>query len=463
VVQQVAQLHSLVDLLKKNLYFAEGLSLKELTRSVHTKMLQDYSSEEVEKFIVSCLSSTKCFYSSHDYLWYMDKKGLSENDEFYNKLFKEQMALRFSDVKNKGNKSSKASKGKRKKNNNKVIQLSMNLVCDGRFVQHEGGKWGLTEWEVDPNQYRLRHLVIKVLANNPEGLNLKEIVEKVGIWRETSSHVIKELLRKYHYFLLEGEIWSYNAKLRSMHDQMIEKHIASLRRQKLVFFQEKASLVRSLERKNMVLKELQFAKEQTAAALAEQTRLVEDYDHIVQRFAEKDLLLSLRKRELIKCKQEKQKMESKANCILRECRKWVDKCKNLEQENDWLIREAKVYKDEKEKIAINEEQLRKKIAELKDKHASEKADLIRENINLKHQLEKHVSRAKKQEKDLKTEISRLGADLRTALQESEERRYLLEMAENQLNQLRKELRQIKKSMTNPLVKLSLKVANIFAR
>ena len=177
----MAQLHSLVDLLKKNLYFAEGLSLKELTRSVHKKMLQDYSSEEVEKFIVSCLSSTRCFYSPDNYLWYMDNNGLLENDQFYNKLFKEQMALRFPDIKNKDHKTSKE---KKKNSKNKIIQLAVNFVSDGRFVQHDGGKWGLTEWEVESERYRLRHLVIKVLVNNPQGLVLKEIVEKVGVWRE---------------------------------------------------------------------------------------------------------------------------------------------------------------------------------------------------------------------------------------------------------------------------------------
>ncbi len=454
MVLEVAQLHSLIDLLKKNLYFAEGLSVKELASIVHKKMLQDHSTDDVRKYILSCLSGTRCFYSPDKYLWYMNKRGLLENDEFYNKLFKEKKPLKYSE----NNKN-----GKTKRKNKKVIKLNLNLSSDERFVQHDGGKWGLTEWEIDNTQFRMRYHVIKVLAENPEGLKVEKIVEKLRKYKTGDYHPVKDLLNKYPYFFEENNIWSYNSKLRSIYEQMIEKHIASLRRQKLNFFQQKSKMHKKIKSKEVIIKEIQIAREQVASALQEKSMLVEDYDHVVQRFAEKDLLLVLRKKELIKCRKEKQKLENKANCILKECRKWVNESRNLEQENEYIMQEAKHYKEDRDRLTKIEDKLKTELAAAKDKFASDKADLIRENINLKHRLDKQLSRSREEEKKLRTEITRMGLDLKNVLQENQEQNYSLKNSEEENDKLRKEVRRLKSNLKNPLVKLSLKIAGVFAR
>jgi hypothetical protein len=417
-------------------------------------MLQDYTKDEVKKYISSCLSGTRCFYSPDDYLWYMNKRGFPENDEFYNKLFKENKPLKYTE--NKVN-------VKNKRRSKKVIKLSLNLSQDERFVQLDGGKWGLTEWEEENTQYRLRHNVIKILAENPKGLKIEEIIKKTTNNNMGNHYPVKDILKKYPYFIEENSIWYYDFKLRSMYEQMIEKHIASLRRQKLNFFQQKSRMYKRIRSKETAIKELGTAREQIASALQEKSMLVEDYDHVVQRFAEKDLLLVLRKKELIRCKKEKQELENKANCILKECRKWVQQTRNLEQENEYIMQEAKHYKEENNRLTQSENKLRTELAAAKDKSASDKAELIRENINLKHRMDKQLSRAREEEKNLRTEISRLGMDLKNLLQENQENNYSLKNTQEENDKLRKEVRKLKINLQNPLVKISIKIAGIFAK
>ncbi len=449
----MTKLHSLVDLLKKNLYFAEGLTVVELTRFIQSKMLQDYTFQQALSFVNSCLHQCACFNSQDGYVWYMDKQGLRENDQFFDMLFKQQRALKFP-TKNGYKKGRK---------NTKVVALPTNLNSDGRFIQLEGGNWGLTEWEVDPSEYRLRHVVIKVLSKNIEGLTYSEVQDKVEIWKKAYPNAVRDLLHKYPYFIKEKDKWRYSSEARYAFEKTLERYLRTLNKQQLKNLEQKNKLYEKLLDKDTQLREISLAKQQVAASLAEKNRNMEDYDHLIQRFAEKDLLLSLRKRELYRVKEEKYKLERKAASILYQCRLWVDRAKKAEQEKEILYKQLQEVKCQLSTLEEKERQNRYKLAQIKDKLATEKAELTRENVNLKHQLEKILVKSKREEKELKNDIGKLNAELRRIMQESEERRYSMEMMEAEFKELRKENRLLKAKVKHPLVRFSLKVASIFSR
>ncbi|WP_028309598.1 hypothetical protein [Desulfitibacter alkalitolerans] len=449
----MTKLHSLVDLLKKNLYFAEGLTVIELTRYIQQKMLQDYTFQQAQSFVNSCLHQCACFNSSDGYIWYMDKQGLRENDQFFNMLFKHQRPLKFSST-------NTVKKGRK---NTKIVSHPTNLNSDGRFIQLEGGNWGLTDWEVDVNDYRLRHVIIKVLYKNTNGLTYDEIQDKVEIWKKACPYAVRDLLHKYPYFRKQDDKWLYFTEARSAYEKTLEKYLKTLHRQQLKHLSQKHKLSERIKTQELQFREIYTAKKQIAASLAEKNQNMEDYDHLIQRFAEKDLLLSLRKRELYRVKEEKQKAEKKADSILYQCRLWMNKAKLREQENENLTQDIIKLKGELAELTERERQQRYIFAQQKDKSATEKAEVIRENVNLKHQLEKIMTKSKKEEKELKNEIGRLTAELRRIIQENEERRYSMEMLELEFHDLRKENRILKASTKHPLVRFSLKIAAFFGR
>lgn len=451
----MTKLHSLVDLLKKNLYFTEGLTVVELTRYIQCKMLQDYTFGQAQSFVSSCLHQCACFYSSDGYIWYMDRTGLRENDQFFNMLFNNhQKQLKLPSISN-------AKKGR--KNINKVVNHPTNLNSDGRFVQLEGGNWGLTEWKVDTNDYRLRHVIIKVLYKKVEGLTYSDIQDKVEICKKTSPHAVRDLLHKYPYFRKQDDKWLYSIEARSAYEKTLEKYLKTLHRQQINHLSQKHKLAEKIKMRELQFKEVYTARKQVAASLAEKRQNIEEYDHLIQRFAEKDLLLSLRKRELYKIKEEKYKAERKIDAILKQCKLWVNKTKLKEEENENLTQETNILKNEIAKLTERERQLNYKLIQQKDKSAVEKAETIRENVNLKHHFKKLLASSEKEEKELKSEIGKLTTELRRAVQESEERRYSMEMLEAEFQDIRKENRMLKANIKHPLVRFSLRIAAFFGR
>ncbi len=449
----MAKLNSLVDLLKINLYFTEGLTISELTRSIQNKMLQDYTFLQAQKSVVSCLHQCGCFYSPQGYIWFMDKQGMRENDQFFNMLFKHQRALKFTTT----------AKIKHSQKNNKIIPLPTNLVSDGRFVQLEGGHWGLTEWEIEINEYRLRHIVIKVLANNPKGLNYSEVDNKVEIWKQALPNAVRDILHKYPYFIKIDEKWIYHLQIRTVYDLLIERYVRALNKKQLMHLKKINKVNSKILSKNIQLEEISSAQKQIAAALAEKKQTLLDYDQLVQRFAEKDLLLSLRKRELLRCKQEKTRAEKKANSILYQCRLWVDKAKLKSQENKLISEEIKQTKTQIINLREKDRQQKYKQTQIKDEYATDKAKLIRENVNIKHQMEKLVGSSQAEIKELRNDMMRLTADLHRAIQENEERRYSCEVLEADYNNMKKENRLLKLKTRHPLVRFSMKLISLFEK
>jgi len=450
----VAKLHSLVDLLKKNLYFTEGLTIIELTRYIQRKMLQDYTFGQAQSFVNSCLHQCACFYSSDGYIWYMDKKGLRENDHFFNTISSHQKPLKFS--------AASPIKKSRKKNT-KIVSHPTNLNSDGRIVQLEDGNWGLTEWNIDTNDYRLRHVIIKTLHNNTNGLTYAGVQDEVEIYKKVSAHAIRDILHKYPYFRKQNDKWSYSIEARYAYEKTLEKYIKTIHKEQLKHLSQKHKLSKIIKLRELQFREIYTAKKQIAASLAEKNQNTDEYDHLIQRFAEKDLLLSLRKRELYKIKEEKFKIERKNVAILQQCKLWVNKSKIKENENENLIEKIGKLKDEIAELAMNEREFRYKFSQQKDKNAIEKAEIIRENVNIKHQLEKMITKSKKEEKELKVEIGKLTAELRRSVKENEERRYSMEMLEGEFRDIRKENRLLKASSKHPLVRFSLKIATFFGR
>ena len=202
------KLNSLTDVLKKTLFFFEALTVAELAPHVQKKMLQDYSSAQVEEKIGLCLEQHQCFNKNEQQQWFLGLEGHRENDQFYGLLLKRQQPLSLKEV----------FKANAKKKKRKMVSEEASLISDGRFVQLDNGYWGLTEWEVENSKYSLKQMVIKAMKLHPGGLSLPQLHGVIKDWRPTELKALEDVLSKYPYFEQIGEgIWCYNAEIGRAH------------------------------------------------------------------------------------------------------------------------------------------------------------------------------------------------------------------------------------------------------
>jgi hypothetical protein len=285
------RLYSLTDVLKRTLYFFEALAVKEIAPYVRRKMLRDLPAHEVEEKVELCLKQHSCFYMNGRNQWQLNSEGFRANDQFYHVLLKRQQPLSLWELR-------REDKGKKNKAK-KFFTEEANLISDGRFVQLDTGMWGLTEWDLDAGEYPLKYLVLKVLRAHPAGLSLNQIVEAVNVWRPVASQAVEGVLRRFPFFERRGETWSYSNAAQGAYDTVMKRFLELLREQKMRHKDEREAWQKKFLAMRMQINELGAAQQQAAAALAAQARYREESEQLGAQLSEKELLLALRKRELV--------------------------------------------------------------------------------------------------------------------------------------------------------------------
>ncbi|MEW6574051.1 MAG: phage-shock protein [Bacillota bacterium] len=456
------RLYSLTDVLKRTLYFFEALSVKEIAPYVRRKMLRDLPLYEVEEKVELCLKQHSCFQCDKKNLWRLNTEGFRANDPFYHLLLKRQQPLSLWELR-------REERGKKGKNK-KLFADEANLISDGRFVQLDTGMWGLTEWELGVEQYPLKYLVLKVLRAHPGGLSLNQVVEAVNFWRPVTPQAVEGVLRRFPFFENQGETWSYSTVAHATYDAVMKRFLELLREQKQRHCAEREAWQKRILALKTQLNELTAAQQQAAAALAAQARYRDEYENLTAQLSEKELLLTLRKRELIYYREQIRKLENKAQSILHQCRLWVNRAREGEKEigylrsvNEDLESSVKDLKGQLAQERDRERENRAKVAELRDQYSTQVARLQRELIDLKQKLDQNGLRAADNERRLSAENARLSGELQRALNAGQELERDYRMLQQELNRLREEYRQVERRLKHPLVRFISRIRLFFAR
>lgn len=457
------KLHSLTDVLKKTLFFFDALTVEEIIPHVHRQMLKDLSVKEVGERVVLCLRQNPCFeLDGGGNLWRLNLEGKRENDYFYSMLLKRQQPLSLKEV-------VKNQAGKKKKK--KIITEEAALISDGRFVQLNNGYWGLTEWEVENGHYSLKELIIRALKMHPAGLSLQQLHDVVSAWRPVNSKALEEILNKFPYFEMIGDgIWCYNQASRTIYEDILRRYLGFLNRQRVRWHKNRERWKQKLDAMRRQLEEVTTAHREAAAALARRLQDENYYENLMTQMAEKDLLLSLRKKEIYRYREHVQKLEAKANSILHQCRLWVKRAREAEAENarlkDVLAKNQSSLESLFTKLQQYKERDREnkaRLADLKERQAGRIAELQTEIIELKQRLEKEREMKEKEEERLREEINVLSSDLRSALENYENLQRTLKFAQREAERYREECRRLEEFLNNPLVKLIVKLCSFFSR
>ena len=453
------KLHSLTDVLKKTLFFFEELSVAEMVPHVHRKMLKDYSQEQVEEKVVLCLRQNSCFVINPRGLWGLNLEGDRDNDQFYAVLLKRQQPMSIREVLRTGTSS------KTKKKTKPLVSGEASLITDGRFIQLENGHWGLTEWEVEAGQYSLKQLVIKAHKVHPGGLSVQQVYEIVNNWRPTTVRAVEEIQKKFSFFEEIGEgIWVYNPSVQIAYEEMMKRFIGSLSRMKDKWRRDRQRWYGKSELLERQINEINSAYKETAAALALKMEEVSQQDYLVTQMAEKDLLLSLRKKEIYRYREHVGKLEAKSNSILHQCRLWVRRAREAEEEKTRLKEALNKNQSSLEALFTKLQQYKEKdrenkikLAETKEFNANKTAELQTEIVELRQKLEKSVESHKLEEKRYRQEINILGNDLKEALERSEEAKRSMRFMQQELSHTRSELRKVEATIKSPLVRAMIKL------
>lgn len=456
------KLHSLTDVLKKTLFFFDTMTMAEMAPHVQRLMLRDLSLDQVEHKISHCLKQNKCFVSGASGQWTIDLQGERENDQFYAILLKRQQPLSIKEVLRVGGQ-------KNKKKIKNMVAEEAGLISDGRFIQLANGYWGLTEWEVETGQYSLKQLIIKALKTHPGGLSVPQMHELVNSWKPANAGAIEGVMEKFPYFEKLGDgVWTYNAGTHIAYDSLTKRFLVSMGRQRSRWLREKEkrnSRQTAMERQ---LREINSAYRETASALALKMEEAGRHEQMATQMAEKDLLLSLRKKEIFRYREHITKLESKSNSILHQCRLWVKKAKDGEEENRRLREALQKNQSSLETLFTKLQQYKEKdrenkarLAELKDRHATRVAELQTEIVELKNKLDRTLELAVHEEKRLREEINALSNDLKEVLEGREELNRNLRFAQQELNKHKEERKSIESRVNNPLVRMAMRVYSWF--
>lgn len=455
------RLNSLTDVLKKTLFFFEALSVAELAPHVQRKMLKDYALPQVEDRVNLCLNQNQCFYKEKDN-WRLDLEGDKENDQFYSLLLKKGQPLNLREVLKNNNK---------KKKVKKLLSEEASLISDGRFIQLDNGYWGLTEWEVETSHYSLKHLIIKAMKIHPGGLSVQQLHNLINSWRQTELRAVEGVLKKFPYFETAGDgVWTYNASVRIIYEDLLKKLLVITTKQKNRWHNDRARWKLKLEGKQRYLEEAMAGQREAAAALAEKIELASQHEYMLTQMAEKDLLLSLRKKEILRYREHIKKLDSKANSILYQCRLWVNRAKDAQNEAtrlkemlgknqgnlEGLFAKLQQYKE-------RDRENKARIMELKERQGFRVAELQTEIVELKQKLEREKTAAYYEQRRLQEEINTMSNDLKKALrlEENLQRSYL--MSQQEVAAAREEYQELQKKTQNIFVRIVIKISSLFSR
>jgi hypothetical protein len=459
-------LHSLTDVLKRTLYFFEAMSAKELAPYVRRKMLQDYSLARVEEKVYLCLRQHACFTLGEDKLWRLNLEGNRENDRFYHLLLKRQSPLSLWEVVSAGGKNTN-----KKKKLRRMIADEANLILDGRFIQLSDGTWGLTEWDTDAANYPLKHLIIKAFRQHPGGLSLPQLVSLVNKWRLSTETSVEAVLRKFPYFEEQGDgLWTYNQAAHRVYDEVMKKYLGLLREQKKRWQWEREQWLKKHQQLKTQLHEVTAAQKEAAAAVAAHAMVRDQRDHLATQLSEKDLLLSLRKKEIFYYQEQVKKLESKANSILHQCRLWVQRARGSQEELAALRKTLEDTQKNLESMFAKVQQYREanreqkaRLAQLKEEHSTRVAELQGEIIDLKMRMDKERFAASRRERALQEEVARLQTDLKEALETGEDLQRSVRFLQDEVARSREELRRLQRVNNHPLVRLARRLSNLVTR
>lgn len=454
------KLSSLTDVLKKTLYFFEGLSVTDAVPYVHRKMLQDYTPGQVEEKVRLCLNQNPCFFSDRFGFWHLNSEGARENDKFFTILSKKQQPMSLREViKNSSTKKRQLQK----------LADEAALVTDGRFIQLENGHWGLTQWDLEMNQYSLKHLLIKAISMHSQGIEAQELHEVVNNWRPCSIYAVKQNLSKFPYFEKdENNRYTYDRKLHAFHDKMIARYLNILRRQKQKWQYDREKWKIKTSNMERQLLEVSSAQREAAVALAERVSIMDQYHHLATQLSEKDLLLSMRKKEILRYREQMNKLDAKANSILHQCRIWVSRTKEKEFE---LQRTRKII--DKSHLSLEtmftklqqykekDRENKAKIAELKEHYTTRIAELQTEIVELKQKLEKVQDYNEHEERRLYQDLNDMSNDLKEALETGEELQKSIKLLQKELDLAREEKKRLEYKLSPLPVRIALRVCNIF--
>jgi hypothetical protein len=456
------KLNSLTDVLKKTLFFFEALSVGELAPHVHRRMLKDYTLQQVEEKVKLCLKQNECFYREKDY-WRLNLEGNKDNDQFYSLLLKKGQPQSLREI-------SKNINVKRKKVK-KLFSEEAGLISDGRFIQLENGYWGLTEWEVETSHYSLKNLVIKAMKIHPGGLSIQQLHQLLNTWRETDSKTLEGVLNKFPYFETVGEgVWSYNPTVRVVYEELLKKFLNMIDRQKQRWHRDRNNWKNKSAFLQNNLEEVMAGHREVAAALAEKMELTNQHDYLLTQMAEKDLLLSLRKREIFRYREHINKLESKCNSILYQCRLWVKRAREAQEEiarqKELLAKnqgslEGLFSKLQQYKEKDRENKMR--LSELKEQHSTRVAELQTEIVELKQKIERIREMSAIEERRLHEEINALSNDLKKSLRFEEEQQRSFLMAQQELAAAQEDCREMEYQLRNPLVRMVIKICSFLNR
>ena len=458
------KLQSLTDVLKKNLFFFEALTVAELTQNVRQSMLQDYEVEQVEEKVSLCLRQNPCFYNGEDGLWRLNLQGLSQNDQFYSFLLKRQKPMSLRDF-------AKNNTAKYKKTKKQLIGEETGLISDGRFIQWNNGSWSLTELEVEAGIYSLKQLVIKAMKLNPCGLSGQQLFEIVQGWREVTLLAVTGVLKKYPYFeqLSEG-LWCYNAQAHVLYEEFMKKYLVLVGRQRERWHRDRDRWSKKVQLLECQLEEVSASHKHAAAALAVQREMVHQHENIVTQMAEKDLLLSLRKKELFSYREHIGRVDSKANSILHQCRLWVKRTRESSEEIQRLRDSLEKNQSSQASLFVKLQQYKEKdrenkqkLAEMQDKHSSKVAQLQTEIVELKQKLSKQKELSEFDEKHLMEQINRLTGDLKDAFLAGEDLQKSLLLLKQELKKYEVRCAQLERGLAHPLVKFAAWICGVTRR
>jgi hypothetical protein len=353
----------------------------------------------------------------------------------------------------------------------KLLSEEASLISDGRFIQLDNGYWGLTEWEVETSHYSLKNLVIKAMKIHPGGLSLQQLHKVINSWRETDIKTLEGVLRKLPYFELAGEeVWSYNPTIRVLYEDLLKKFLLMINKQKTRWHRSKAQWKSKYDSIQKHYQEAVTGKREAAAALAEKMELEGQHEYLLTQMAEKDLLLSLRKREILRYREHINKLEAKSNSILYQCRLWVKRTKEAQEEIarqkellaktqgslEGLFTKLQQYKEK-------DRENKARLAEMKEQHSTRIAELQTEIVELKQKADRERTSHIIEQRRMQEEINALSNDLKKSLrmEEEQQRSYLL--AQQELAAAREENKDIERRLKNPLVRFIIKICGFFGK
>lgn len=451
-------LHSLTDVLKRTLFFFDNLSTRDLAPYVRRKMLQDLSLDQVEEKVDLCVKQHSCFAHDGKKLWHLDMEGNRENDQFYHLLLKKKEPISLWEV-------LKSNQNKKKKLR-RMIAEEANLISDGRFVQLSNGTWGLTEWDLNAGEYPLKNLVIKAFLLHPGGLSLPQVVSVVEKWRDASEVSVAAILHKYPYFERQGEnVWLYNQAAHRVYEEVMRKYLGILREQKKRWYWEREQWHKKYTVLKQEAEEVSAAQRESAAAMAAQVLVRDQNDHLAAQLSEKDLLLSLRKKEILYYQDQVRRLEAKAASLLHQCRLWVKRARDGEAASADTNNALDTSRADLESMFTKLQQAKEKyreakarLAELKEDQATRVAVIQGEIIELREQAEKARLAHKRRERYLEGEIERLQGDLKNSLDAGEELQRSTRFMQQEMTRTRQAYRHLEKQLSRPLVRLVIRLS-----